>query len=324
MRRLYVTIILGVFVAYCVAAHRSQGKYRLPRYELVELHILGGATPTQWASPGYASQRYDRLRSLEQRGLQPVQALAGLRGGNDVTPDQALTSEDFAALVARCAHTVPLRDPAPIRKLVARGLRLRQAVHKPGDPSCSLGAEGAPVTKELVDRCLDQGLTSIPVVGEGDVVGFNATVFMVVLIFAGMTLVLKDVFWEPVMSMLDARVAKVNQGRRLIRENIDRARLIEERRRHDLRRIRDDYRQRMSEVRTEAMKEVDVIMRGTRVQIRRLREEAAIALHRSLRDAGNALRCELPSLAQEVVRRVGGSGAPSAGRDEAHGQGREL
>jgi len=316
VRRLYVAIILGVFVAYCVAAHRNQGKYRLPRYELVEFHILGGATPTQWARPAYASQQYDRLRSLEQRGLQPVQALAGLRDGRDVTPDQALTSEDFKALVARGAYTVCLRDPVAIRKLAARALRLRQAVHKPGDPSCSLGAEGSPVTKELVDRCLAQGLTSIQVVGEGDVVGFNATVFMVVLIFTGMTLVMKDVFWEPMMSMLDARAAKVDEGKRLLRENVDRARQIEERQRQELRQIRDDYRQRMSEARTEAMKEVDVIMRGTRVQTRRMREEAAVALHRSLRDARNALRYEVPSLAQEVVRRVGGSGAPSAGQNE--------
>ena len=303
--------ILLVFLLYCGAAQRNQSWYRVPEYRVVELNILGRATPTRWQSPAYASARHEQLSTLGKRRYQPVEPIGPPRLPRVVGCSQVLTRDDLEELVARGVHTVRVRDPAAILRFADRGFVVRQDISAPQGAGRGeervVATAGEPVTKEVVDRCLEANVTRMPVVGAGDVVGFNATMLMVVLIFVGMTLVLTDVFWEPVMVLIDSRQVLVADGRKAVRANAREARDAQAERERRLRAMRDAYQERMRKARSRAMHEVDTILHRTRVHLKRMREEAASRLHASAARAEAQVRDELPALADSLVQRISGN-----------------
>jgi len=302
-RRLIVWLSLAVFVAYCVAAFRGQCRYRLPPYRCVTLRILGGATPSQWARPEYASQRHDRLSTLAQRHYQPGMLLDV--GDRILRPGHTLTKADFEALVRHGVHEVKLRDPRDILRLAARELRLRQDVVARGPgPRRVVAHAGELLTKDVVDRCLMRGISEVAVVGTGDVVGFNATLLMVVLIFIAMTLVLIEIFWNPVTALIETRQHEIEAGKRLTAANTTQGQRLDHERRNALRQIREAYRERVARERAVALKEVSTITRHAKGRLKQKHEEAAATMHLAVRTAESALQRDVPALSVEIVGRV--------------------
>ncbi len=308
MRRACILVILAVFVLYCIAAQRRRNLYRLPHYREVRLSICGGATPAQWASPDYAAQRYQRLSDLEKRRLQllePVPAPVGA-AVDPIKSAQPLTREHYERLVSENRLEITVRDPAALYRFADRGLRLREDVSaaRGSDVPQRLGTAGEPVSKALLDRCLRAGLTHVRVVGAGDVVGFNGTVFMVVLIFVGMTLALTEIFWDPMLALVDQRRAAISAGRQARRSNAQVAKQIDTEQREQRQTMRDAYRERLSEARLTALKETEAINRRTREHLKRLREEGNADLHTSVHRARQVLSSDVAELADALVAGV--------------------
>ena len=213
--------------------------------------------------------------------------------------------------MARGTHVLRVRDPVDILRFADRGFVVRQDIAVPqSDGSAGarvVAAAGQPVTKEVVDACLEADVSRLAVVGSGDVVGFNATMVMVVLIFVGMALVLTGVLWEPVMALTDSRQALIAEGRAAVRANAEETRDAQAERERRLREMRDAYEERMRKARGEAMHEVDTILRRTRVHLKRMREEAVAGLHASAAQAEGQVREELPGLADSLVQKILGN-----------------
>jgi len=314
-RRIALAAILVVFAGYLVLAHRYRAWYQVPGYVDRQVDILDGATRTQWGKPRYASQRHERLIGLEKQRLQPY-APARISEERTVMPNEALTAEDYAALVSRGKRHIRVADPREIFAFVDRDLRLRAPLTLTVERRWPDGRKytrrhaypaGAEVTKELVDDVLvaaarGEHTRRIAVVGSGAVVGFNATVFLVILVFVGMTLVLMEVFWDPVTAWVDRRNANLEQGTRIARANREESERIAAEHAECMRELRAEYIQRMRAARHETMVEADEILTKAHGELKTLRETAERDLKGALRDAQDRLRAQVPELAEAAAR----------------------
>jgi F0F1-type ATP synthase membrane subunit b/b' len=232
---------------------------------------------------------------------------------------RTLTARDYEQLVRNGILRLRVRDPAALRAFAERDLHLRNDV-APAAGASPVGSAGDKVTKDLLDRCIAAGVTHIPVVGSGDVVGFNATVFMVILIFVGMTLTLTEIFWNPVTALLDTRRHEIAAGKRAAAENARQSERMEAERLEKRRRTRDAYQHQVSSAKSEALGEANRILRHSQVHLRRVREDAGTRLHLAVREARDALQAEVPGLAERLVEKIAGAdgepGAPGSGQDK--------
>jgi F-type H+-transporting ATPase subunit b len=316
VRKLAILVILGLFVAYCVLAHQSRTWYEVPDYEVLTLDILDGATESQWRSEAYASPRYERLAELAGRNYQLAEEV--MVRGRTLAADTVLGREDLAAITAAGRRKVKVRDPAAIESFVGRGLRLRQDVRTTG--GAVIGHAGEPVDKDFVDRYLAAQLqerlqrpaghpNEIAVVGEGDVVGFNATVLMVILIFVGMTLALQELFWDPMVALIDRRQTEIREGTARLRENRTDAARLETERRDALRAMHQEFQDRLSQARTKSYEEADAILTEVRQDLQKKREQANRELTAALQSAEEELRAQIPALTEAIEKRFVESGA---------------
>ncbi len=303
-RRICIFGILAVFVAYCGLAFNRQSVFAVPSYRGETLAILGGATATQWESPQYASKRHQRLVALEARHLQ-LAAPMEVSGGDRWESDRVLGARDFERLADNGVRRIEVRDSVGLRAFAGRNLRLRHNV-SPADGAPLIGAAGAPITKDLLDRCIAGGVTHIAVVGSGSVVGFNATVLMVMLIFVGMTLTLAEIVWEPVMALLDTRRRELAEGARMAIENARHDERIEGERLRNRRQTRDSYRQKVDQAKSDALAEANRILRHAQAHLRSAREDAETRLHVAVREAGDTLDPQIPALAARLMEKIAG------------------
>lgn len=300
MRKLVVIVVLVIFGAYCFLAHEARTWYAVPEYETKTVDILGGASIDQWNREIYASKRYDRLSSLSRERLQPVRVPQGAEGLG-LSPDRPLERDDYEALVEAGITELEVRDPAALIGFADRRLRARQPATQDGDP---VVREGAVLDKATLDRLLDAGIERVAVVGAGDVVGFNATVWMVILIFIGMTAALTDIFWEPMTELIDRRTAEVREGAQCMRTNRLERERIDRERREELRAIHHEYQDRLRAARRETFTEVDRMTDKAFTELKNERERVDRELRKALAEAEAALRDEAPALAREVAARL--------------------
>ena len=312
-RRICIVGILAVFAVYCVLAFKRQAVFAVPGHRFETLAILGGATVTQWESPTYASKRHQRLNALENRRLHPAEPVE-LGGGERMDVTRVLNARDYERLALAGVRRIKVRDPAPLRAFAGRDLRLRNHVAPAADAPL-VGAAGDKVTEDLLDRCLAAGITHIPVIGSGSVVGFNATVFMVILIFVGMTLTLTELFWEPVTALLDARRRELAEGEQVAVENARHGERIEAEQLGKRRQTRDAYQRKVAAAKRDAMTEANRILRHSQTHLRRAREDAGAGLHLAVREAGENLEPQVPLLAERLVEIMTGAKGESGGRD---------
>ncbi|MFW5856501.1 MAG: hypothetical protein ACOCX4_01375 [Planctomycetota bacterium] len=298
MRKLVVLVVLVVFGAYCVLAHQERIWYAVPGYETVQLDILGGATPTQWNAEAYGSRRYDRLNELARRGLQPAEIPPAAQGLG-LAPDRPLQREDYEALVAAGVTELPVRDPARIAAFADKRLHARQNMTTAEGEV--VVTEGAELDKAAIDRLLAAGLDRVAVVGSGDVVGFNATVFLVVLIFVGMTVALMDIFWDPMTALIDRRTAEIREGAQCLRTNRLERERIEREREDGLREVHQDYQTRLRAARQKTFAEVDAMVDKATNELKGQREQTARERRKALAEAEEQLRAETPALAREAL-----------------------
>lgn len=308
-RRIIVIGILLVFLVYCVLAFRRQALYAVPPYRVSTLDIRAGATSTQWDSPEYASERHQCLGAYERRLLQLKESVE-LGDDGRLDAGRVLTAADYERLLQNGIEQVDILDPADMLSFSERDLHLRNDIASPApgeEPAALLIASaGDKVTKELLDRCIDAGITSIPVVGAGDVVGFNATVLMVILIFVGMTLALTEIFWEPTLAHMNARREEIEAGLQATATSASLNAQLEETKLERRRAIRDGYQKTISEAKTDALSEANRILRHARNHFRQVREDSMTSLHQEVSDANAALTAEVPVLADMLVEKIVG------------------
>ncbi|MFH0910608.1 MAG: ATP synthase F0 subunit B [Planctomycetota bacterium] len=313
MRRGLILTIFAVFGAYLVFANRNQTYYRVPDYLEENVDIRGGVTPAQWDNPRYASMKHERLDVLEKRRLQ-LSSPVVLSKERTLRPEETLLAADYEALLNLGLDTLQLRDPTEVFRFVGRGLELRDGLtleekEKPGEAQSAgeearVFAAGEPVTKEMVDRLLEAGVARVSVVGAGNVVGFNATLFLVILIFLGMALVLQEIFWEPFAALMDKRSREIQEGQKAARTGHRMADRIRNERRERRRAIHGEYIAGLRTARHKTLLEADRIMAKAMGEMKTLRETADLDLKRELQRTEAELRKEIPSLAKVVAETV--------------------
>lgn len=295
MRKLLIIIITVIFFVYCFKAYESKHMYDLPDYTVEKVDILGGASLKHWNSEHWATKRYDRLSTLEGRQYQMPDS------------DKVLRTDDFKKLVAEGTTSLELRNPAAITSFVEKGLHLREDVSVTRDgEKILLAEEGSRLEKGLIDKLLSAGIKEVPVVGQGDVVGANATIFMVILIFIGMALALEDIFWKPVMQLVDKRRNEIEAGVESMRSNKTEHQKIETDRLEKMREVRSEYQDVLYKERKKAMVEADKLLTEANKEVRLIRDKAAEDLSKAVKEAEDSLRKEIPALTELVTDVVTG------------------
>lgn len=304
MRKAILVIILAVFAAYCWLAYANQSWYDVPEYVERTVFLPGDVLENgAWDADANSAARFSRLSELRNMQLQPAEAV-DVPGFGTFSSDETLDSEQLDALIRAGTHELAVRDPVNILAMASRAMRLRQDV-KDADGAVVAGA-GEPVDKDVLDRCIAAGVERIPVVGAGDVVGVNATVFMVILIFIGMVMFLQEVFWQPAMRLVDGRAAEIDAGAKNVRENRDLAETIETERRRLSAEAQREGRARIQEVAREGLTEADAAMKDAREKIAAMREETRREIDESVAAAEEALRAEIPGIADEIAGMLAG------------------
>lgn len=298
MRKLAIAVILAIFVVYMGLAHSARTWYDVPQYEVKTLRVLGGISPGQWRKERFASQRYERLSVLESERYQLAEPVAAL----GLDEGRTLTMEDYESLVADGVYEVEVKDPAALLAMADKDLMLRHAVE---DDGTVVGRAGEVIDKALLDDLIAAGVEEMPVVGAGQVVGFNATVLMVILIFVGMVLVLQEIFWDPMIGLLDKRLDEIREGVNLVRKNQEEATLLETERQDELRRLHHEYQQRLREERRRAFAETDGMMNEAHAELRQRRSEAEKELRAEMDRARESLREDAPAFTRAVRESVG-------------------
>lgn len=297
MRKLAILAVLIVLALYLALAHHSQTRYDVPRYEVVELDILGAASLSQWQDERYSDERYERLNALAGRQYQPAKTLRA--NGRTWTTETVLGEDDYRALVAAGMTELTVRDPSAVHAFVNLHLRLRQDVVENGQV---IGRAGWAIDKALVDRALAADRETLPVVGAGAVVGFNATVYMVILIFIGLALALQEVFWNPVLVHMDRRRTQLEGGVERARENEKRAEAMETERQEKLRDLHHAYQGHLRTAYREAMTEANGMVARTVAQMNQEHQEALQELGTAAQSAREELEAEIPALAETIAQ----------------------
>jgi F-type H+-transporting ATPase subunit b len=288
VRNLVVTAIVLIFAIYCYLAYASKHNYNMPAYQTEAVDILDGASLRQWQSEQWATKRYDTLSNLEKKFYQ-------LPGSQT-----ALKAKDFKALVAEGKTKLDLLNPGEILSFIGKGLRLRNDI--------TIGSEtiiaGTRVDKALLDRLIDNKVPSVAVIGSGGVVDFNASVFMIILIFVAMALVLEQIFWKPVMELVDRRKREVEEGIDALRFNKVEEEKIEKDKLDKMREIRSEYQELLYKEKQKTMVEADKISGKAHGEMKGMREQAAEELKKTITETEESLRKELPALAEEIATAV--------------------
>jgi F-type H+-transporting ATPase subunit b len=275
--------------------------YMLPEYEKYSLDILDGASTTQWNSEVWSSKRYERLSSLEGRMLMNVNDI-DLGNGVIIPTGKTLRGDDYTDIIKSGKTSIEVLDPVALIKFAERKLHLRQHITTPSGEVIAKG--GDMVTREIIDRCILNRINEVAVVGSGDVVGFNASIIMIILIFIGMTMALQELFWQPMMKLVDSRKAELEEGRNCVRTNREQHTQIEKDREDKLREMHGEYQKKLREARHEAMVEVDKILGQTNHDVKAARDRANRELKAEIEKAEESLRQSLPELAKEVSSAV--------------------
>ena len=300
MRKLILAAIVLVLVGYVVLVFRRGPTFAVPGYETVAV-----ALEAPGSGPEAQAAFEERLLALDTRRLQPAETLSA--GGETFPPEKALRREDYRALLEAGRIDLTLRDPAAIKAFADRRLHLRQDVVRDGE---TLAEAGALLDKDLLDRLNAAGVERIGVVGKGDVVGFNATALMVILIFIGLLLALDAIFWQPVMAIVDKRRREVAEGQKLVRRNREREGEIEDERREHLRAISKGYQETLRKTRQGTLEEAEKIVDEAWQEMKTMRDARILELREVHREAEEELNRKLPEFAETVVGKVTASKEP--------------
>lgn len=322
MRRLFIAFGLAVFLAYCWASVTYQNQVRVPGYRAVTVDVLGkGRTRAQWDADPQAQFR--RLTELESAKYQLPEGKGAAGSENPVAsggvpPDRPLTSDDFAAMIARLAPdqglVMELRDTSDIHRLANRNYLLRDPVMPPGaDPDRPpLYNYASPLDKETIDGLLANGIGVVTVTGHGSPVSFEiGTAVMVAIIFLTLLAALKPVLWEPFRIMLDKRRQELKAGTEAARRNQeDEAKLAEAGRAENARLLRelDDLRRR---ARAEAELAAGEIVDEARQAGKDVKQEGLRRIGQAADSARRRLDGEIPELARLIADALTPGGAPA-------------
>lgn len=303
MRKIAVLAIGAIFIIYLVLAHQNQTLYTVPEYEEKTLNIYGDISPKQWNEERSGAIKQDRLTELNARQYllaEPVSA-----GGQTWPAHTELRNADYTDLVAAGRPEVPVLDTAEVRSMADLRLRVRNDITDDSG-SVVLGA-GTLLDRDAIEVLMDNDIKRIGVVGEGQVVGFNATAIMVIIIFIGMALVLEMIFWQPMMDFLDKRNRELREGTQAMRDNRVEVDNIEAARQEGLREVHQEFQQRLTKARRESMSEADKITQKGLAEIRSTRDRLMEAMRVEVKKADDALAADVPEIAREIRDMVVGS-----------------
>lgn len=255
MRKLAVLAIGAIFIIYLVLANQNQTLYTVPEYSEKTLNIYGDISPKQWNEERSGAIKQERLTQLNAQQYLLAEDISA--EGRTWPAHTQMRNADYTALVEAGKTEILVLDTADVRSLVELRLRARNDVtDKSGN--VVLGA-GTLLDRDAVEGLMNNDIARVGVVGEGQVVGFNATLIMVIVIFVGMALVLEMIFWQPMMDFMDKRNRELREGTQAMRDNRVEVENIAEAREQGIRQIHQEFQQRLTEARRESMSEADKI-----------------------------------------------------------------
>ncbi len=300
MRRIFIGIGLVIFAVYCWASVVYQNRTAIPGYKTVEVDLLGGMTRAAWNADQQA--QFQRLMLLEGKRYQLPEGAASV-----IPPDRALTSDDFAKLIAAAPAGQParmqLRDTTAINRLLAKDYLLRDNIPDPANPSGKpLYAGGTPVDKKMLDDLRRRGLDYITVTGHAPPVNFQiGTALMIAVIFLTLVAALSPVVWGPFLALLERRRRELEMGDEAATQNQQEAIRYEDERR----RRHADLHRNVQELRLKGQREA-ARQAGEILKAAKEKEKAEkLAGLRELGEAAGDARAELdrqvPELADAIV-----------------------
>ncbi len=311
LRKLFIVAVVAVFVGYCVMAYRNYTTLPLPDFRLEEVDIMKCSRSVWESDPTYANERVQELAAIQ---YQPPAGGLKLPTGEVIPPDKVLSADDFDKIVR--AYTlssdarvplIALRNPEDILALAEKDYQLRNPM-----PDYDLKG-GEPITKEMIEFLHSRGLQRIPVVGEGETVAIEwGTMLMTVLIFLALVFALRLIIFDPLLGILDARNAELEEGQRLAKENRQEAKRLQDERKQRLADVRRAYMKQLQDVQHEALKEADGILRKARIEGHRMRDNATKEMRKAVRETEESLMNEVPALGEEIFRAVLGRNGESA------------
>lgn len=303
VRNLYVILVIAVFGAYCYFATIRQNHFAVPESRIETVEIVHGASPDHFLSEPYASRRYAYFSALEKRHLHPTKLLE--LKNRDVQLHDVLNVRDFQELAESGVYQLEVRDPEAVLAFAGRGFILRQDLKTP--EGVVLGTAGQHITKKMMEDAAEAQVPEVVVIGQGDVVGVNGTLIMVLLIFTAMVMVLKGVLWDPLCQLLDTREEELRAGQKYIRTNRDEQKKLEAEQLERHVEVRRAGHAVVAAARREGMIEAEKIMGVAREEAYRKRTHAEQALLEALADAEKVVRADMPTLLTTIRKSVTGS-----------------
>ncbi len=309
MKKIFIILVVVIFVAYCFASARNYAYIPVPQYRDVTINIMKGMTQVGWENNPTAQK--ERFRELERKFYQPPVAGWHFQSGLSYKPDHVLTADDFKKILEQepgLARDLQVRDPVALESIVAQGYMLRDNIMAAGGSSSDnqyVAKAGADLNKVVLDKLLSMGITEIRVTGKGNMVSPElGTMIMIVLIFLGLLSALDIVLFKPLVSMVDKRNAEIDAGMEKVRSNrVDASKLAQESddKRKELRR---EHMSALAKARHEVMKEADEILHHANVEAHRIRDNAHLEMKTVIKEAEAQLHAEVDNIAREIVAGV--------------------
>lgn len=301
MRRIFIAFGILVFILYCWASVAYQNRIDVPGYRLVEVDILGGRTRAAWDADPQA--QFQRLMELENKRYQ----LPEEGGTGGVSPDKALTSDDFAAMLKDLPGEGPakvaLRDASAFHDLIGRHYLLRDSIPDPANPAgqpAYLG--GRQIDKQMLDDLRARGVRTITVVGHAAPVNFQlGTALMVALIFFTLAAALKPIVWDPFLAMLEKRGRELESGGEAERQNQQEAVRFEEERRRRFAAVNGEAQALLADGRREAAQAAGAIIREAREQEKRVKVAGLRELGEAADRTEREMELQVPAIAKEMA-----------------------
>lgn len=298
MRRLFIAFGILIFLVYCWASVVYQNQVDVPDYKLVEVDVLGGVSRSVW--DGDQQVQFQRLMVLEGKQYQMPEDAKG-----DISPDKPLTSDDFAAFVAKAPAGQPvkvqLRDTSAIYGLLAHNYLLRDSIPDPAGAQPQY-VGGRPPDKAMLDDLRGKGVKVITVTGHGAPVNFQlGTSLMIAVIFFTLAAALKPIVWDPFLAMLERRARELEIGSEAERQNQQEAVRFEEEKRRRYTAMNRDVQDLRMQGQREIAGEAGAIVKEARDR----EKEVKLAGLREIGQAAGLAEAEMerriPELAQQVA-----------------------
>ncbi|MDR3211492.1 MAG: hypothetical protein LBU79_06215 [Planctomycetota bacterium] len=306
LRKTYLFLAILLFLLYAWASVAYQNQVDVPQFHNQEIDLLGGMTRAEFDAQG--DSQFIILMQLENRHYQlTLEESFTDANGKAIASDRPLTASDYSAIIAsfppEAKPKLQVRNPADIYALVGLNYHLRDPVYDPHNPFGNpLINHAEPVTRELIVRLQELGVSHITVSGIDAPVKFEAgTALMVGLIFLALVAALKPALWDPFLALIERRQLEITQGADAARHNQEESeRLTAERNSRQGQIVRKIQAERLRQEQ-EASNQADSIMQEAQKEEKALRLQEMRELTQQATVVASNLQEEVAPLAREIA-----------------------